>query len=91
MSKKRRPRIFQQLYAWFFGYFWLPCPICKEYFGGHELGATLMTTWYEGSGVCIDCVKKAEKINKVNIEKWKPEMSAYYSKQAQKDIDAQTS
>lgn len=23
-------------YALAYGFFWFPCPICKEYFGGHE-------------------------------------------------------
>ena len=30
-------RRYHQLHAWLFGYFWLPCPICEEYFGGHEI------------------------------------------------------
>lgn len=34
MSISRR---FHQLYARTFGYFWLPCPICGEHFGGHEI------------------------------------------------------
>jgi hypothetical protein len=25
-----------QAYAWLFGYFWLPCPLCGRYFGGHQ-------------------------------------------------------
>lgn len=30
-------RWFHKFYAKTFGYFWLPCPICGEYFGGHEI------------------------------------------------------
>lgn len=26
----------RELYANLFGYFWLPCPVCKRMFGGHE-------------------------------------------------------
>ncbi len=29
-------RWMHQLYAWWAGYFWLPCPSCGRYFGGHE-------------------------------------------------------
>lgn len=31
-------RRLHRLYAWLFGYFWLPCPICGRMFGGHETG-----------------------------------------------------
>jgi hypothetical protein len=36
------PRIIHRIYAGTFGYFWLPCPICGENFGGHE------TRWRHG-------------------------------------------
>lgn len=29
-------RLFARLRAYAGGYFWLPCPVCHEYFGGHE-------------------------------------------------------
>lgn len=29
-------RVAQRLYARANGYFWLPCPLCGEPFGGHE-------------------------------------------------------
>lgn len=29
-------RKYNQIYAFILGYFWLRCPICNEYFGGHE-------------------------------------------------------
>lgn len=38
MPKKLRFRKFNKFYAWLFGYFWLPCPLCGKYFGGHECG-----------------------------------------------------
>jgi hypothetical protein len=34
----RFPRWFHRWYAGTRGYFWLPCPICGRYFGGHEWG-----------------------------------------------------
>lgn len=30
--------MFRKLRATLLGYFWLPCPICKEMFGGFEIG-----------------------------------------------------
>jgi hypothetical protein len=32
----RLPRWWHRLYAESMGYFWLPCPMCGEMFGGHE-------------------------------------------------------
>lgn len=32
----RLPRFIHRLYAYCLGYFWLPCPVCGEYTGGHE-------------------------------------------------------
>lgn len=34
-------RIIHKIYANAFGYFWLPCPVCKEHFGGHEISRTM--------------------------------------------------
>ena len=56
-------RLLNKLYAFIFGYFWLPCPICSEYFGGHEWGESLMTGWYSGKGVCRKCKNEAIKRN----------------------------
>ncbi len=30
------PRFLAQFLAWLGGYFWLPCPVCKEPFAGFE-------------------------------------------------------
>lgn len=30
------PRFLAQFFAWLGGYFWLPCPVCKEPFAGFE-------------------------------------------------------
>lgn len=30
-------KLLHQLYARFFGYFWLPCPKCGAMFGGHQV------------------------------------------------------
>jgi hypothetical protein len=42
-------RFLNRIYAHLFGYFWLPCPNCGRYFGGHEIGKlgfpTGLGTW----------------------------------------------
>lgn len=36
------------------GYFWLPCPLCDQPFGGHEIGDVIPDpTKGEGCGLCI--------------------------------------
>ena len=32
-------RSLNRIYAVANGYFWLPCPLCGEYYGGHEVGS----------------------------------------------------
>jgi len=62
-DKRRKPRWLQQLRAWLGGYFWLPCPICGEYFGGHEWSTEKGATWWQspgpGKGVCDNCIVEA--------------------------------
>ena len=36
-------RRLHQFYAWAFGYFWIPCPVCGRMFGGHEVGEARYT------------------------------------------------
>jgi hypothetical protein len=52
-----RFRLFNKLYADIFGYFWLPCPLCGQYFGGHEWTSRTAHT-KDGKGICPDCDKK---------------------------------
>ncbi len=61
-------RILNRAYAFINGYFWLPCPICGEMFGGHEVnGGGLMTDWdrgwTRGKCVCVKCVSIAHERN----------------------------
>ena len=50
------PRALHCLYAWTLGYFWLPCPVCGRYFGGHENGGGhLHLTPSLGKMTCPDC------------------------------------
>ena len=60
-------RRWHQFRAFMGGYFWLPCPICREPFGGHEVrpNDTLMDTTYSGSGVCPKCGDVARKRNEL--------------------------
>ncbi len=64
------PRWFRKLRADLFGYFWLPCPICHEHFGGFETGGTLNDPGHdgqEGTGRIIcrkpSCAEEAERRN----------------------------
>lgn len=52
------PRWMHQFYAWALGYFWLPCPICGEPFGGHELKDG--DSWYQGNGSGVGVCPKPE-------------------------------
>jgi len=64
------PRFIHRIYANISGYFWHPCPICGNYFGGHEWdyenGHTLQKTGNIGIGVCSNCGDEAKKRNKEN-------------------------
>ena len=61
-----------RLYAFLFGYFWLPCDICGDGFGGHEWlpGHSLMVNWSEARGICykLECKIEAERRNKGFME-----------------------
>lgn len=64
MSRHTRERRAAKRYARAHGYFWLPCPLCGEEFGGHEwmhsstpeLSAIIQTdTPGVGRGICPAC------------------------------------
>lgn len=45
-----------RLYAWMFGYFWLPCPVCGRMFGGHEIAHRFTAALLGEDGrSCIVC------------------------------------
>lgn len=52
-------KLFHRIYAFIFGYFWLPCPICKKEFGGHQKNGILYTDYKLTTGKCIcpNCAK----------------------------------
>lgn len=51
-------RLFHYLRAKLSGYFWIPCPVCGENFGGHEITAgkceamPISGDWHHGKLVC---------------------------------------
>lgn len=55
-------RLFNKIYAKLFGYFWLPCPICEQYFGGHEwlIGTFNFPSSIKGKGICPDCTRQGK-------------------------------
>jgi formylmethanofuran dehydrogenase subunit E len=63
-DKRLRPRWIQRIWASVVGYFWLPCDICGEPFGGHEpQSGTLMDSPSSGKMVCANCAEEAAKRN----------------------------
>ena len=63
-----RPRWANEMYAKTHGFFWIKCPICGRYFGGHEWldGASVPECGKTGFdlSVCPLCVKRAREITK---------------------------
>ena len=58
---KRVESWLNKIYAYLMGYFWRPCPVCGEYFGGHQtkLGGIKITErgemWEKGLVICDTC------------------------------------
>lgn len=49
-------RWYSYLYAKANGYFWLPCPVCGNMFGGHEMGGgRLRLGGIRGKMTCPNC------------------------------------
>ena len=38
----REPRWINHFYAWIVGFYWLPCGICGQNYGGHEFGKSVI-------------------------------------------------
>ena len=60
-----RPRVVNRTWAFVRGYSWIPCPICKRHFGGHEwtAGSELWITERDSVAVCPRCVDEAHRKN----------------------------
>lgn len=66
-----RFRRLNKLYADILGYFWLPCQLCGQMYGGHEwkdVGGE--SSRLDGRGICPDCTRagKGEDANQMFIE-----------------------
>lgn len=56
-----RARAHQQRYANLHGYFWLPCPLCGEEFGGHEAHGNIATSDPSRfEGICPSCTAERQ-------------------------------
>jgi hypothetical protein len=64
-------RWMHKLYAKVFGYFWLPCPVCGEYFGGHEVTRETPSVQV-GSRALLVCPKRecANEAISHNLAEW---------------------
>jgi hypothetical protein len=60
-----QPRFLNRAFAFFRGYSWIPCPICKRGFGGHERseGGELWITERDSVAVCPRCTEEADRRN----------------------------
>lgn len=66
-----KPRWWQCIKAFLGGYFWSPCPMCGECFGGQEEpSGSLYCGMGSGKVVCANCAEEAEKLSDVV---WKKE------------------
>ena len=68
-DQRAQPRWLEKVKADTGGYFWLPCPLCGENFGGHEWAGTLMTTPTNGTGVCANCTDEAARLSDLMYER----------------------
>jgi hypothetical protein len=61
------PRFVHHFWAWLAGYYWIPCPLCGKYIGGHEhsweKSGCLLTGENRGKVTCYDCKDKADELN----------------------------
>lgn len=73
-------RIFHRLYAKALGYFWLPCPICGKYFGGHEsfFGVPLIDDDGHAYVTCsVGCSRESKRLNVSRGREWPSRMSVF--------------
>ena len=66
-------RWFHRWWARFFGYFWIPCPVCGQPFGGHEwrmingLASSVHVPdeegYYSMRGICPKCTAAGSGFN----------------------------
>ena len=68
INNMRVSRFLHRCYAFLFGYFWIPCPLCGKYFGGHEwlVEDSLWINERDAEAVCPNCSERVKIINKRN-------------------------
>jgi hypothetical protein len=61
---RRLNRAVNKIFAAVFGYFWLPCPLCDQHFGGHEwrdIDGNISDIQIDGEevrkAICPDCTR----------------------------------
>lgn len=63
-------QLLHRFYAWVFRYFWLPCPLCGEYTGGHQWkdrdGKSSVLA--DGRGICPRCTKAGRGSRVLHVE-----------------------
>jgi hypothetical protein len=68
------PRWLARLKAWTFGYFWLPCPLCKRSFAGFEWGESVPHFTKKGTGVGVcsrpRCIEAARMREQLDDDRW---------------------
>lgn len=66
------PRFLHYLHAHLNGYFWLPCPLCGNKFGGHEKGGSFYSRDKPGEGqmTCVNCKERATALSMDAFQHW---------------------
>jgi hypothetical protein len=64
MRKFTRPRFIHWVYAQLVGYFWVKCPLCGRWYGGHEDHGSIPTSPYSGRSVCPQCKEEGRRISR---------------------------
>lgn len=60
---RQRERTYQRRYARRHGYFWLPCHLCGDEYGGHEGGGSLPTDAFgRFTGICPSCTAERQQL-----------------------------
>lgn len=74
------PRWVHRVYAFVRGFYWLPCPGCGNYMGGHEPHGRWMLFTHIGGGRTLCRREACQKLGQESYERLRPEMDAHYSR-----------
>lgn len=59
-AERKRERAYQEVYARRYGYYWLPCDLCGECFGGHEASGSLPISEEQLRHICPSCTAERQ-------------------------------